>query len=446
MGAFLLALSVVLVFVGSRISRGHALAATTAVGYGYGILRANYPDGISHFMFDAAVATLYLTEFFRQGPKIEQGLRRWVLVLIIWSLLMIPLGLIVGRQPLVIQLVGLRSIVFFLPMLLVGARITVSDIAIWSKSVVWLNLVAFGVAVAEYQLGVTEFFPLNDVTRIIYLSHDVAGDYHRIPSIFMSAHAYGGAMTMTLVLVASRATEERGVRRLIAWIALLATAAGPFLCGSRLPVVQLGLVLVLLLSLGRLDRRALIPMLVAGIVVGFYVGEDERLQRIATLAEGDVIEHRVQISVNERFLDIVVDYPLGAGLASAAGTSIPFFLSHLSETPIGIENEYSRLALELGVPGLLLWLVFLAWASWLRRPEPGKPLVYHGMWAVFLVVWASSFIGTGTLTAIPATMFLMLYMGASASHGRLGASEDVEVVSEPKRALGVARGPIAGRA
>jgi hypothetical protein len=421
MGAFLLALSVVLVFVGSRISRGHALAATTAVGYGYGILRANYPDGISHFMFDAAVATLYLTEFFRRGVgAVDRGIVQWALALCLWAILMIPLGLVVGRQPLVIQLVGLRSTIFFLPMLIVGARLVDRDLLVWARFVVGLNLMAFVVGVAEYQLGVDVFYPMNAVTQIIYSSNDIAGHFMRIPSTFINAHAYGGVMMMTLPLVGWRAVSSRRFERVVSWIALAATVAGPFLCGARQPVVQMGLVLLLLLAIGRMDRRFLIPMLLVGVIVGAYVGEDERLQRIATLSSLDYVSNRFEGSVNSSFLEVVVDYPLGAGLASAAGTSIPFFLADLAETPIGLENEYSRLALELGVPGLLVWLIFLAWTLVHRRPRRGASLVVQGFWSVALVMWSSAVIGTGILTTIPGTLLLMTSMGFVVGHGARG--------------------------
>lgn len=414
MGAFLLALSVVLVFVGSRISRGHALAATTAVGYGYGILRANYPDGISHFMFDAAVATLYLTEFLRRDKtKIDSSLVQWTVALILWALLMIPLGLVIGRQPLLIQLVGLRSTVFFLPMLLIGARLVESDLIVWARAVVWLNLVAFGFAAAEYRLGVTLFYPANAVTDIIYKSSDVAGDFLRIPAVFANAHAYGGTMMMTLPFVVWRGLTSRGIERWISWGVVLLTAAGPFLCGARQPVVQMALVLVVLVGMGRLHRRLLIPLLAVGVLIGSYVGEDERLQRILTLADVDSVSARIELSANERFWDIVLEYPLGAGLASAAGTSVPFFLSGMAQPAIGMENEYGRLALELGVPGLLLWLVFLGWSLWLRRPPSSSSFAIQGGWAVALVMWASAFIGTGMLTAIPGTVLLLAMMGLS---------------------------------
>src|SRR5262245_3669465 len=97
------------------------------IGYGYGIIRANVPQALSHFIFDAAVVGLYLAQLGRPlRPEVRQrmrGLVTWVTVLMVWPvfLLFIPF-----QHPLV-QLVGLRGHMFFLPFLLLGARLTRED-------------------------------------------------------------------------------------------------------------------------------------------------------------------------------------------------------------------------------------------------------------------------------------------------------------------------------
>jgi hypothetical protein len=56
--------------------------------------------------------------------------------------------------------------------------------------------------IAEYTLGIERFFPRNVLTDLIYSTNDVGtlGAY-RIPSSFPNAHAYAGAMVITLPLL-----------------------------------------------------------------------------------------------------------------------------------------------------------------------------------------------------------------------------------------------------
>ena len=53
-----------LVFLAGRRSLTAGLGAVLAVGYAYGIVRANFPNPASHFIFDAAVLALYMTQLF----------------------------------------------------------------------------------------------------------------------------------------------------------------------------------------------------------------------------------------------------------------------------------------------------------------------------------------------------------------------------------------------
>ena len=101
-------------------------------------------------------------------------------------------------------------------------------------------------------------------------------------------------------------------------------------------------------------------------------------------------------------------------MGSAAGTSIPFFLAHLTPELIGLENEYSRILVDQGWFGLAGWLALLGWLY--ARPPPARPpapwrLGVVLMYSVTLACWATAFIGTGMLASIPGTFFLLTQMG-----------------------------------
>ena len=95
------------------------------------------------------------------------------------------------------------------------------------------------------------------------------------------------------------------------------------------------------------------------------------------------------------------------------GTSIPGFLSHLAPRQIGLENEYSWLALEQSPLGLLLWVSFILWVvAGRRRPvSPEWRVGTRIIWANVTICWATAFIGVGMLTAIPGTPILLFGMG-----------------------------------
>ena len=110
----------------------------------------------------------------------------------------------------------------------------------------------------------------------------------------------------------------------------------------------------------------------------------------------------------------MAEYPVGAGMGSSFGTSIPYFLADRTPNAIGLENEYSRIHIDQGLVGLGLWVAFLVWL--LHRPPPLRLDVPYGlcvifMYALVLTNWLTAFIGSGTLSAVPGSVLLLAQMG-----------------------------------
>src|SRR5207249_5998430 len=121
-------------------------------------------------------------------------LQAWVVVLICWPLLLLLLPV---QDPL-IRLVGLRGNIFFLPFLLLGARLEPRDLYKLAIGIAVLNLCAAALAGVEFFVGIERFFPRNPTTDIIYRSNALADfSAYRIPSSFPNAAAYAGTMVMT---------------------------------------------------------------------------------------------------------------------------------------------------------------------------------------------------------------------------------------------------------
>jgi len=404
--------------IGSRTSLGHGLAWVVGVGYVSGVVRANFLSIFTTFMFDAALAGLFLGVFLyhrRRLVKILRGpLGHWWILLSAWPLILS----LVPINNYLIQAIALRATVWFLPALLLGACLTRRDVSTLRGALVPLNIAALAAGLYIYRNGVEALYPENAVTEIIYNSRDVGAGYRRISSTFLSSHAYGATMFASVIFLAGGLMTGR--RRMIqkAWLALgiVAAVVGVAMCGARQPILSAVMVLIGAWGVGGFSARlgGLVFALVAGGAL--MVSLDERFQRILTLEDSEAVEVRLHGSMNEQFAELLLHYPLGAGMGTAVGTSVPYFLADLAPTPIGMENEYSRILVDQGWIGLLLWIGFLSWL--LARPPSLKSsnaqAVASLFYAATFVSWATAAIGTGTLNSIPGSFLLLLQMGVVA--------------------------------
>lgn len=412
-----IALCIVALIVTAWLARNSlvwGIVSALTVGYFYGIVRANLMEPMAHFTFDAAVIGLYLGWLLRPHGfgRIEVAeLRHWLVLLIGWPLLLTLLPI---QNPMV-QIVGLRGSAFLLPLILLGARqgdLNLRDLAI---PLSMLNLLAIGFAIAEYLMGLEAFYPITEVTELIYASRvDDAAKWYRIPATFVNAHAYAGTMVCTLPLLVSRWVDfaEWRKKRVLVLAGMAAAIVGVFMSATRThAVVLFVLVLVATLSLRMRPSRLAVWLVILGSA-SWVVLQDERLQRFTTLADTEYVAQRLEGSVNATFLTLMVDYPMGNGIGGG-GTSLPYFLSKDIVNPVGIENEYGRILLELGLPGLILWVCFVGWAvsrglrNQRRGLDLGRRLALTAVATYFLTAMA----GIGMFTSVPQSAILMLLVG-----------------------------------
>jgi hypothetical protein len=108
----------------------------------------------------------------------------------------------------------------------------------------------------------------------------------------------------------------------------------------------------------------------------------------------------------------VRSYPLGNGLGGG-GTSVPYFLQDRIRNVVVMENEYARILLELGIPGLLMWVLFIGWV-FTRGQTKTADMFYFGRRLAYVAVactFATGLIGTGMLTSVPSTAIVLLLTG-----------------------------------
>jgi hypothetical protein len=404
-------------FAGRR-SLGQGLVALLAVGYFYGIIRANLLTVFSHFIFDAGLVGLYLSQKWTTSDPTEArrigAVQLWTLVLIAWPTLMV----LMPFQPLLVSIVGLRGHVFFMPFLLLGSKLKEQDLLELSTGLAVLNLIALGFATAEYFTSVQQFYPPSPVTQIIYSSGDVA-DYRffRIPAIFTGAHAYGGTMAFSMpYLIGGWVRARTNLTRLLALLGIASALLGILMSATRSNFILGGIMVSVTILTSRLKstHRVIFVLLIA--ILGFAAMSNERFQRFKTLGDTDAVADRIAGSVNRNFWEILAEHPMGNGLGGG-GTSIPYFLHGQVRDPIVMENGYTLILCEQGVIGLLLFILFVLWflshagTAFSKGPWANSRRM---AWCLAAFSLATAWIGVGMFTSIPATVILLLGMGWTA--------------------------------
>jgi hypothetical protein len=397
-----------------RRSLGLGLILLFTFGYFYGIVRANLLTTFSHFIFDAGVIGLYCSQSWLSSGSVERNrlalITGWMVVLIGWPMLLVLLPF----QTLLVSLVGLRGNTFFIPLLVLGARLRTKDLLLLSYGLAALNLGAVGFGALEYFTTVTRFYPVSPVTALIYGSNDVAGGFMRIPAIFANAHTYGGAMACSIpYLLGTWSQPQKKILRMLAAAGIGAAFIGILLSATRTHFVVGVVIIAVMLFTTRMKTSAWVGLVLLVGLVGWMAATNPRFQRYKSLSDTDYVNDRIAGSLNRSFFEILTEYPLGNGLGGG-GTSIPYFLEGQVKNPIGLEDEYARILCEQGIIGLLLWICFLGW-FFFRLPVAFAKGRWsnsrRGAWCYAAICMLTAFAGVGLLTAIPQSALLLLGVG-----------------------------------
>ena len=428
MSLYLCVIAAVLCFIASRHSLVSGVFVLLAVGYTYGIMRANAPDSYSHFIFDAAVLGFCAAQLSRRMSLAEEhrikSIKPWTELLIAWPILLF----MIPNQDFSVRLLGLRANILLLPFMIVGARLSDKEKYDAAMLLAILNLGVFVIAIAEFFVGVESFFPRNGLTDLVYLSKDVAGySAYRIPSTFIGSHAYAGTMVMSLpfLIGALHQANKRVLHKSLVITALIGSLLGVLLAASRSHFIGAAVVImVAMFSVGS-RRGNFIGWVLILATVAWLVSGEQRLQRFTQLQDTEMITQRIVGSVNMGFFELAGTFPLGNGMG--AGTHIPYFLSTSLRNPVATENEFGRMVLELGLVGLGLWLAFIGWLLIQPGPSRSDPwfIGRRLAWVTCLVYFAFNLLGTGLLVSIPQTCLLLLNVGWVAARQSAQGNESV---------------------
>src|SRR5207253_3052599 len=105
--------------------------------------------------------------------------------------------------------------------------------------------------------------------------------------------------------------------------ATLAAAIGILLCAARQPLIVGAAILAISWPLDRFSLRSGLASLFVCGASAYVAVSNDRFQRIWGL-DTEMVQVRVNGSINDNLGAIFVDYPLGAGMGSSQGTSIPY--------------------------------------------------------------------------------------------------------------------------
>jgi len=148
-----------------------------------------------------------------------------------------------------------------------------------------------------------------------------------------------------------------------------------------------------------------------GTVISYFISQDERMQRFMELQDIDMVTARLSGSINMGFFEVLLDYPMGNGMG-AGGTSLPYFIQQLLTRTVAMENEYARILLEQGLPGLMFFLAFVAWFATrpIHRDDPAR-MSKTLLWFITAITFSTAFIGIGMMSSIPGTAMMLLGLG-----------------------------------
>ena len=292
-------------------------------------------------------------------------------------------------------LLGFKLFFYYVPLLFVGYALLNSEAEL--RRFFFVNLILASIIVslgiAQAILGHTFLNPVNLADEIrelstLYRVAPISGaTLYRPNSVFVSAGRFGDFLLLAWLLVFGFSgylllRHRRG--RAFAFVALSLTAAALALCGSRGAVMWCGgsaLIVVLAFFWGAPWRqREVVRVLRAvqraavGAALGFafllFLFPEALLSRVSFYTEtlsptssASELQHRTWTYPLTNFLGAFSyeRWPYGYGIGTTSlGVQYVAKFFHVRPPTAGVESGFGALVVEMGIGGLVLWLVMSA--------------------------------------------------------------------------------------
>jgi len=406
------------------------------------------------FAKDALVLIVYLSFFIAYRRRTVETFKvpfRLPLLLLLWF------GLIQVFNPastsIFFGLLGLKLYFYYVPLLFIGFALFRSERDL--RRFFFLNLtvalVILSLGIAQSILGHTFLNPqvINEDIKELSSNYRVAPIsgtiVYRPNSVFVSTGRYSNFILLMWILSLGFSgylllRHKRG--RALAFLALAFTAAGGALTASRSSFMLLpinGIVTSVAFLWGAPWRRGEVIRVLRGIqrvILGMIVAAvallalfpDAILGRIAiyseTLLPGSSATQLTDRTWNYPFGNFIGAFsyerwPYGYGIGTASlGVQYVTRFFHAKAPTAGTESGFGTLVVEMGIVGLLLWIILAtsicvsAWKITRKlKGTPWFPLAFVITWYAFLLLFAETYLGIQPYQDFVLNAYLWLSLG-----------------------------------
>jgi hypothetical protein len=349
-------------------------------------------------------------------------------------------------------LMGFKIFFYYVPLMFVGYALLNSEAELrrfFTINLV-LVLIIISLGIAQSIIGPSFLNPavqaedLRLLSGLYRVSESGVASY-RPTSVFVSAGRYADFTMVAWIVVLGFSgylllRHKKG--RSLAFIAIPITAAGTFLTASRGSFLW-GIINATVTSAAfvwgapwrqgetvRVFRT--IQRVGAGIVLGlvllFYAYPDALLSRLAIYEETlmpnsptSELTHRTWTYPVENFLGAFnyERWPYGYGIGTTAlGGQYVARIFNVKPPVVGVESGFGALIVEMGIVGLILWLVmsvsilFFAWKVVIKlKGSPWFPLGFVIFWYAFVLLFPATFAGIQAYEDFLLNAYLWLLLG-----------------------------------
>jgi hypothetical protein len=407
-----------------------------------------------YFGKDLLVAVVYLSFFVAYRRKEVRTFRPPFLIPL---LLFVWFGVMQVFNPasasLVYGVLGLKVYFYYIPLVFVGYALFESemDLRKFFSLTLILGVVIISLGIVQAILGHTFLNPakladdirdLSQLYRVSPLSGSIA---YRPNSVFVSAGRFTNFLILSWLVAFGFSgyllLRHRGGRKL-AFVSLSATVAGIALCASRGALIWVALSAVvgavaflwgspwrnqaITRILRTLQRAALGGCL--ALVILMFTYPEALLSRVAIYTEtlspnssASELVYRARDYPFENFLNAFRydRWPYGFGIGTCSlGVQ---YVSRIMQVPpmgVGVENGYGGIVVEMGIGGLILWLlmslaiIFTAWKQVRKlKGSPWFPLGFMIFWYAFVLLFPMTYAGLAAYQDFVLNAYLWLLLG-----------------------------------
>jgi hypothetical protein len=349
-------------------------------------------------------------------------------------------------------LMGFKIFFYYVPLIFIGYALLNSEAELRRFFTVNLVLVLIIVSlgIAQSIIGPSFLNPAVQAEDLrllsgLYRVSESGAVAYRPTSVFVSAGRYADFIMVAWILVLGFSgylllRHKKG--RILAFIAIPITAAGAFLTASRgsfmwgmINAVATSIAFVWgapwrqgeALRVFRSIQRVAIGI-VLGMVLLFYVYPDALMSRLAIYEEtllpsspSSELTHRGWTYPVANFVGAFNydRWPYGYGIGTTAlGGQYVARIFNVKPPVVGVESGYGTLIVEMGIVGLILWLImsvailFAAWKVVRKlKGSPWFPLGFVIFWYAFFLLFPATFGGMAAYEDFLLNAYLWLLLG-----------------------------------